>query len=157
MVLTAQHKYAPSSFAVMDADFVTPDGSIPIDLWPLYLAPGPISQTSTSIDKKYRQLTKDPMYYLDTVPFEVITLWSSNPIFRLNTFLLQVEDQLFMVPKYHFIKSTDFFLSIFDSTNADGDDDAKPVKLEGIEKVDFRALLKLLYPLWAILSQLENN
>lgn len=55
-----------------------------------------------------------------------------------------------MVPRYHFVKATSFFGF---TLNRNGNDDENVVKLEGVEKIDFQALLKLMYPLYVYVEQ----
>ncbi|KAJ7763619.1 hypothetical protein DFH07DRAFT_812587 [Mycena maculata] len=76
---------------------------------------------------------RDPKYYLDSVTFKV-------------------EDRLFKVPRYHFEHSSEIFATTFtlpagDDVQAEGHSDENPFILDGISKVDFQRLLKVLYPL----------
>jgi len=76
----------------------------------------------------------DDLYYLDTVVF-------------------QVEGRLFKVPKHYFAHKSDIFKTTFTlpqnqtGESQEGSSDATPFKLEGIRAVDFRRLLKVMYPL----------
>ncbi|KAJ7655374.1 hypothetical protein B0H17DRAFT_1021590 [Mycena rosella] len=77
--------------------------------------------------------TRDPDYYLATVVF-------------------QVENSIFNVPRFQFERSSEIFATTFtlppaDGTKPEGSSPHNPFKLEGISSADFRALLKLLYPL----------
>ncbi|KAK7462319.1 hypothetical protein VKT23_007920 [Stygiomarasmius scandens] len=65
--------------------------------------------------------------------------------------VFQVEGSLFRVPRFHFETSSEVFSDMFalpqaDSKPEEGDGDAHPIKLEGIEAKDFECLLKVLYP-----------
>ncbi|KAK7024959.1 hypothetical protein R3P38DRAFT_2951946 [Favolaschia claudopus] len=76
---------------------------------------------------------RDHMYYLDTITFKV-------------------EDSLFKVPRYHFEHGSEIFANMFalptrNEYPAEGQSDRNPILLQGISSVDFRALLKFLYPL----------
>ncbi|KAF8216953.1 hypothetical protein K438DRAFT_1798071 [Mycena galopus ATCC 62051] len=73
-----------------------------------------------------------------------------NYYFKTITF--KVEDCLFNVPRYHFERTSEIFASMLtlppgDGVKVEGQSDDKPIVLDGISKVDFRALLKILYPL----------
>lgn len=60
------------------------------------------------------------------------------------TSTFQVEDSLFNVPKHHFLQS-----SLRDSLIVtDENHDTPPIQLDGVSKTDFRAILKLLDPLY---------
>ncbi|KAJ7020612.1 hypothetical protein C8F04DRAFT_1317151 [Mycena alexandri] len=76
--------------------------------------------------------TPDDTYYLETITF-------------------QVEDRLFKVPRYHFERNSEIHATALTlpagSHTVEGTSDQNPVKLEGIGYGDFRALLKVLYPL----------
>ncbi|KAF7370263.1 hypothetical protein MSAN_00657500 [Mycena sanguinolenta] len=76
---------------------------------------------------------RDQKYYLESITFKI-------------------EDSIFKVPRYHFEHSSEIFATTFtlpvaDNADAEGQSDENPVILEGISSVDFRALLKVLYPL----------
>ncbi|KAJ7250486.1 hypothetical protein B0H12DRAFT_662676 [Mycena haematopus] len=73
-----------------------------------------------------------------------------NYYFENITF--RVEDCIFNVPRYHFEHTSEIFASMLtlppgNGVQAEGQSDQNPIVLEGISKVDFRALLKVLYPL----------
>ncbi|KAJ7786708.1 hypothetical protein B0H14DRAFT_3893628 [Mycena olivaceomarginata] len=64
----------------------------------------------------------------------------------------QVESCLFNVPRYHFARSSEVFATMLalppgNDVHVEGRSDENPVVLEGISSADFRALLKVLYPL----------
>ncbi|KAJ7883275.1 hypothetical protein B0H13DRAFT_2047070 [Mycena leptocephala] len=68
--------------------------------------------------------------------------------------------RIFKVPRHHFdrrseIFSTTFTLPAGDGIHAEGENDENPVVLEGIRSVDFKSLLKVLYPL--DIQQILNN
>ncbi|KAJ7169151.1 hypothetical protein C8R43DRAFT_876246, partial [Mycena crocata] len=66
----------------------------------------------------------------------------------------QVEGTLFRVPRFQFERHSEIFATTFclppPTGKAEGSDDSNPLKLEGINKLDFQRLLKVLYPLTAI-------
>ncbi|KAF8068029.1 hypothetical protein FPV67DRAFT_1168804 [Lyophyllum atratum] len=97
-----------------------------LDLPPLPPSPSPSIHDvpEDEVDNAIPLAVRDARYYLDFVVFSV-------------------EDRLYMVPKYKFAQATDFFKSDFESTI----DEETPIRLEGVEKVDFEALLKIMYPL----------
>ncbi|KAF5355536.1 hypothetical protein D9758_006287 [Tetrapyrgos nigripes] len=67
-----------------------------------------------------------------------------------ETVVFLVEDTVFKIPKYHFAKSSEVFESMFSlpqgDKEAEGNTDANPIRLEGIQAIDFRRFLKVLYP-----------
>ena len=77
-----------------------------------------------------------------------------SPVFTQRTYfycITKVEDTLFKVPRKPFEDQSDIFRSMFllppeGNAQHDGVTDDKPVKLEGINKVDFRAFLRVLLP-----------
>ncbi|RDB17451.1 hypothetical protein Hypma_001595 [Hypsizygus marmoreus] len=88
---------------------------------PLFPSWTATADTNTEDEGIPAGVTKDEKYYLDMVIF-------------------LVEDRLFMVPKYHFAKTTDFFSPLFQGDGI--------VRLDDVSKADFTALLKLFYPLY---------
>ncbi|KAJ6481256.1 hypothetical protein C8R47DRAFT_1135174 [Mycena vitilis] len=91
---------------------------------------------------------RDRMYYLESITFKVRA--PRNP--RDGLYDLQVEDGIFKVPRYHFEHSSEIFATTFtlpaiDAVQAEGQSDENPFILEGISRVDFERLLKVLYPL----------
>ncbi|PBK86946.1 hypothetical protein ARMGADRAFT_939679 [Armillaria gallica] len=63
----------------------------------------------------------------------------------------KVENVLFRVPRYQFIENSETFRARFTRPQAgtdtvEGDTDGKPIKLQGVSKVDFERLLKFMYP-----------
>ncbi|KAF8199894.1 hypothetical protein K438DRAFT_1822746 [Mycena galopus ATCC 62051] len=78
--------------------------------------------------------TRDP-YYLDTVVFEV-------------------QHTLFKVPRFQFERHSGVFATTFSLpqpvAGVEGSSDKTPFRLDGIKRVDFQALLKVLYPLTSI-------
>ncbi|KAJ7250470.1 hypothetical protein B0H12DRAFT_974819, partial [Mycena haematopus] len=72
--------------------------------------------------------------------------------YYLESITLKIEGRIFKVPRYHFEHSSEIFAATFtlpvvDGADTEGGSDENPVILEGISKVDFKALLKVLYPL----------
>ncbi|KAF8331241.1 hypothetical protein F5887DRAFT_1074552 [Amanita rubescens] len=75
-----------------------------------------------------------------------------NEEYYLEVIVLQVENQLFKVPRHLFVKLSPVFRDMFErpvpeGTEADGSSDKQPLVLGGIEKKDFVPLLRCLYPL----------
>lgn len=121
----------PASVAILPAD--VPE--IPHNPTPTVLASSHKIEIPTSL--------RDDTYYLYQVVFEV----SGNichSFRQQNMIRFQVEQHLFMVPRHFFEQSTNFFSPIFASQ---GNGDQNPVRLDGVERIDFLALLKLAYPL----------
>jgi len=58
----------------------------------------------------------------------------------------EVEGRLFRVPSYHFFKESPDFVEVY-KLSLHVTDGADPIKLEKVRQVDFRSLLKALYPL----------
>jgi hypothetical protein len=63
-----------------------------------------------------------------------------------------VEERIFKVPRHHFNRNSEIFSTTFtlpagDGIHAEGESDENPVVLEGISSIDFKSLLKVLYPL----------
>ncbi|KDQ50882.1 hypothetical protein JAAARDRAFT_141290 [Jaapia argillacea MUCL 33604] len=73
-----------------------------------------------------------------------------------NTYYFQdviflVEDQLFKVPRLYFENHSDVFRDMFRlpverGVDVEGSSDENPLRLEGIKKVDFLRLLRVMYP-----------
>ena len=60
-----------------------------------------------------------------------------------------MEARLFKVPRYQFECNSEIFATIFTlplAGETEGTTDQNPLKLEGINSVDFQSLLKVLYP-----------
>ncbi|KAF8216991.1 hypothetical protein K438DRAFT_1748117 [Mycena galopus ATCC 62051] len=79
---------------------------------------------------KPSQTSRDQNYYFNNITFKYI----------------------FNVPRYHFERTSEIFgtmltLSPGDGVQPEGQSDETPIVLEGITQIDFRALLKVLYPL----------
>jgi len=67
------------------------------------------------------------------------------------TFFIKVEDKLFCVPRYEFVKSSEVFADMFllpsgPATRSEGQDRDHPIVLEGYKKDEFTSLLKVMYP-----------
>ncbi|KAF7370264.1 hypothetical protein MSAN_00657600 [Mycena sanguinolenta] len=85
-------------------------------------------------------------------PVQAHTLDSRDQDYYFETITFKVENTFFNVPRYHFERSSEIFATMFtlpagDGVPAEGQSDRNPIVLEGISSVDFRALLKVLYPL----------
>jgi hypothetical protein len=64
---------------------------------------------------------------------------------------IKVGGTLFRVPKHHFIEQSEVFRDMFelpvaDDTVPDGLTDEQPLRLEGVSEVDFRQLLRAMFP-----------
>jgi len=77
-------------------------------------------------------------------------------IFHIN----QVEDTLFRVSRQYFVEKSPIFRDMFsipqiqiEGSSPEGSSDEKPLRLEGISKVDFERLLKVMYPSSALSHQ----
>ncbi|KAJ6581992.1 hypothetical protein B0H19DRAFT_1019018 [Mycena capillaripes] len=84
--------------------------------------------------------------------------------YYLESITFKVEESTFKVPRYHFEHSSEIFATTFtlpavDAVNAEGQSDENPFILQGIERVDFERLLKVLYPLDVpqILSMVKDD
>ena len=64
---------------------------------------------------------------------------------------IQVEGVLFKVPLRPFKEQSDVFRDMFilPSPNAEGEMSKHPIRLEGIQADDFRALMKFMFRHWA--------
>ncbi|KAJ7250477.1 hypothetical protein B0H12DRAFT_1072073 [Mycena haematopus] len=76
----------------------------------------------------------------------------SRENYYVENITFKVEDCIFSVPRYHFEHTSEIFASMLtlplgDGVQVEGQSEQNPIVLEGISKVDFRALLKVLYPL----------
>ncbi|KAK7024958.1 hypothetical protein R3P38DRAFT_3269706 [Favolaschia claudopus] len=84
---------------------------------------------------------------------------SRHQTYYMETITFKVEGCLFKVPRHNLEHRSQIFgtastLPSGDET-AEGQSDEKPVELEGVERVDFQALMKALYPL--DLQQIYKN
>ncbi|KAJ6497541.1 hypothetical protein C8R45DRAFT_983315 [Mycena sanguinolenta] len=74
--------------------------------------------------------------------------------YYLETVVFKVETTLYRVPRFHFERNSGIFATTFSlpqpTEGAEGSSDIAPFKLEGISRVDFERLLRVLYPLTAI-------
>ncbi|KAG6864671.1 hypothetical protein C0991_007946 [Blastosporella zonata] len=71
----------------------------------------------------------------------------------MESAVFEVQDSLFKVPRFYFSSNTDFFESSFAALDAKDDTGGSSpknanVKLEGVSKAEFRALLQFMYPKW---------
>ncbi|KAJ7656478.1 hypothetical protein DFH06DRAFT_1199690 [Mycena polygramma] len=118
---------------------------------PMYPGPAPravmppMRRQSTPPASPTHTGPRDKMYYLESITFKV-------------------EDGIFKVPRYHFEHSSEIFATTFtlpsvDAVQGEGQSDENPFILEGISRVDFERLLKVLYPLDIpqILSMAKDN
>ncbi|KAK0486272.1 hypothetical protein IW261DRAFT_1454676 [Armillaria novae-zelandiae] len=68
-----------------------------------------------------------------------------------ETIVLQVEDTLIRVPKHHLVGKSEVFDSMLSlpqgKNDPEGISDEKPIRLEGIKKIDFDRLLQIIYPI----------
>ncbi|KAF9012720.1 hypothetical protein BDQ17DRAFT_1321672 [Cyathus striatus] len=79
----------------------------------------------------------------------------------LDAIIFSVQDTLFKVPRYHFESNSETFSDCFSLPQGDGpkegDNEENPLRLEGIDKVDFEHLLEVLYPLNISLNTGKNE
>ncbi|KAJ2924437.1 hypothetical protein H1R20_g12652, partial [Candolleomyces eurysporus] len=70
-----------------------------------------------------------------------------------NTVFFKVEDTIFQVPQHRFTEHSEVFADMFllpqagDAESVEGKDKEHPIRLESYKAADFKALVKLLYPL----------
>ena len=88
-------------------------------------------------------------YYLEDIFFKVRL---SSMLIASYSRHLEVEDQLFKVPRHLLVKLSPVFRDMSESpvpegAKADGLSDDQPLILEGIAKKEFVQLLRCLYPL----------
>ena len=113
----------------------------------------PGGDVTAKLEERPAKATRNTKYYLDSVTFKV-------------------EDQLFKVPKYRFMKESEVFQDMFSLPQGGEDDDDPwgesddkgksvdrgrfvreggsddhPIVLEGIQCIDFERFLEILYPL----------
>lgn len=109
---------------------------------------GPELETPVSITPRGEAYDNQDSVKIDA-PADIIPVRDMDYYF--DTVVFEVEDNLYKVPMMHFMTSTDFFVPLFAEFGARSLlaqwDDERPIKLEGVRKADFRALLKLMYPL----------
>lgn len=74
------------------------------------------------------------------------------PSYSYLSFCLQVENQLFKVPRHLFLQESEIFRDILScpvpkGARPDGLSDDQPLQLQGIAAKDFVLLLQCLYPI----------
>ncbi|CAA7271197.1 unnamed protein product [Cyclocybe aegerita] len=74
-----------------------------------------------------------------------------NSQFYWDNMVIQVEDELFCVPRCEFVRSSEVFADMFllpsgPATCNEGQDRKHPIVLEGYKKHEFACLLKVMYP-----------
>jgi len=77
-------------------------------------------------------------------------------IHTISSNYAQVEDWLFCVPRFEFVKSSEVFADMFllpsgPGANTEGRDKDHPIVLEGYKKEEFSCLLKVMYPTYVFL------
>ncbi|KAG5646615.1 hypothetical protein DXG03_002919 [Asterophora parasitica] len=122
------------------ADSLPPLPASPVPSEPVVLADYLPQEKPVLIPRAERHLK----FYLDFVTFEVSASADTNPSLIEAENAHWVEDRLFMVPKYQFTQRSTKFVADFLGPTVD---EQTPIKLEGVEKADFQALLSLMYPL----------
>jgi hypothetical protein len=65
---------------------------------------------------------------------------------------MQVEGTLFKVPRQPFVRTSEVFHDMFalpipEASSPEGSTDENPLFLEGVRKVDFHRLLKVIFPM----------
>ncbi|KAG5353322.1 hypothetical protein C0989_008046 [Termitomyces sp. Mn162] len=73
---------------------------------------------------------------------------SMDPEYYMEMVVFKIEDVLFRVPAHLFKSCTNFFDPFFEELN-NMPEDQRVIKRDDVDKEDFRALLKLLYPMYA--------
>jgi hypothetical protein len=93
-------------------------------------------------------------YYFQDLTVLIFQVCKCLPFSAALTFpiSLQVENELFKVPRQSFIQHSEVFRNMFsmpipEGTEPDGFSDKKPLVLQGVETHDFIQLLRYLYPL----------
>ncbi|KAG5730674.1 hypothetical protein E4T56_gene14819, partial [Termitomyces sp. T112] len=76
---------------------------------------------------------------------------SMDPEYYMEMVVFKIEDVLFRVPAHLFKSCTNFFDPFFEELN-NMPEDQRVIKRDDVDKEDFRALLKLLYPMSFALS-----
>ncbi|KAF5355452.1 hypothetical protein D9758_006290 [Tetrapyrgos nigripes] len=83
-------------------------------------------------------------------PRELSKLFGSAKRHYWEFVVFQVEGLYFKVPRYHFEKSSEIFCDIFlasqGNTPAKGSSRENPIKLDGVQAVDFERFMEFLYP-----------
>ncbi|KAH6908503.1 hypothetical protein BKA70DRAFT_1280034, partial [Coprinopsis sp. MPI-PUGE-AT-0042] len=80
------------------------------------------------------------------------TKWIRNPNFYFQNVVIGVEDRLYSIPKQVLVCQSPGFKGMFDvptDGTGEGENDEKPIVLEGYKSNDFEYLLKVLYPCYA--------
>ncbi|KAF7362336.1 hypothetical protein MVEN_00580200 [Mycena venus] len=115
--------------------------------------------TTTPSEKLAPEPLRDS-YYLETVVFKVLHVRDHlSKAGNLQWQALQVENTLFKVPRFQFERSRKFapFGIFWLPEGAPGTSDKTPFKIGGVNCLEFRVLLKVLYPLSPIPKVPELN
>ena len=106
---------------------------------------------STLTDERQAMVVSEsPSYYFNHVVFQV-SLFVIDGIRYSPRGRLQVEDMLFRVPRRYFEQESEIFRTMFqlpvaNDTAPDGSSNEQPLLLEGVNKEDFRQLLRVMFP-----------
>ena len=97
-----------------------------------------------------QEMIECPSFYFNHVVFQV-SPFDINGIRHSRRGRLQVEDTLFRVPRRYFEQESEIFRTMFQLPVAegiapDGSSNERPLLLEGVNKEDFRQLLKVMFP-----------
>ena len=82
----------------------------------------------------------------------------------ITSYVIQVEDEVFGVPRSEFIQSSEVFADMFFANtfiapseaeaSKEGQDRENPIVLEGYKKDEFACLLKVMYPKYVLFNAL---
>lgn len=82
----------------------------------------------------------------------------------ITSYVIQVEDEVFCVPRSEFIQSSEAFADMFFANtfvvaseaeaSKEGQDRENPIVLEGYKKDEFARLLKVMYPEYVLFNPL---
>jgi hypothetical protein len=97
-----------------------------------------------------QEVIECPSFYFSLVVFQV-SPFVINGIRHSPGGRLQVEDTLFRVPRRYFEQESEIFRTMFQLPVAkgiapDGSSNEQPLLLEGVNKEDFRQLLRVMFP-----------
>jgi hypothetical protein len=128
------------------------------DIWPWYLinvdgmadAASELLRTTPGAAPSPEDCFKDDSHYLPDVIF-LVSFHLMATVKLTTRDIFQVEDTLFKVHRHYFEQESVVFrdmlqLPLPPGTIPDGCSDQKPLRLEGVDKGDFKQLLRVMYP-----------